>query len=826
MMSSPPDQDSRSARLPDRIGPYRVLEELGRGGMGVVYRAEQREPMRRTVALKVVQAGMATSDVLARFEFERRALAAMNHRFVAKVFDAGATERGEPYFVMELIEGPPVTDYCDTHRLSLPDRLRLFQKVCQGVQHAHQKGVIHRDLKPGNVLVVREGDEAVPKIVDFGLAKAVNRDFLEVTQLTEKDRVVGTPEYMSPEQAAADGRVIDTRADIYSLGVMLYELLCGTLPFTSQQLKQVGQLEAMRVIREVEPPKPSTRVGTATEFAAERASQCRTSVAALHRALMGDLDWVVMRAIEKEPERRYESATGLAMELDRYLEGVPVLAGPPSVGYRLRKFLRRNRGLVAATLAVVISLSLGLVVALRLWSSAEESRATSARLLVLSDTEIARRRLVELADWVDGRLWPVLPISVPAMEQWLADVATVRLAIGEKRTALDELRRGLDVDTVAKVEAAYAQLAEGERDFGSQGVEQVVRRRIAQARSVGTISLEDAAAAWELAIARIEHSPIYDGLHLRPQVGLVPLGPDPFTRLEEFAHVGSGSLARRDVATGNLADNRGGIVFVLLAGHTVRLGATRAETVGPHADPSAIAVERDGQRLEREGPVADCAFDAFFVAKFECTQAQWMSLTGDANPSHYHPDLPGVFVRLVHPVESVTWTEAATVLAHHGLQLPTEAQWEYAARAGTDSPWWTGADRKSLLDNEGAWINIADRSARDVGFPFASSDEWPQYDDRSPVHAPVGSFPANDLGIHEILGNVYEWCRDEWVEFPPGYRPGDGLRLGRAQPGEYPVRGGSFHKSVSDARCTARKSLRHNAAYDDVGFRAARQVDR
>ena len=419
------EANAGASSRPTQIGPYRILEELGRGGMGTVYKAERREPVRQLVALKVVQAGMATQDVLARFALERRALAAMNHRCIAKVFDAGATDKGEPYFVMELVEGLPFTEYCDKHRLSLPERLRLFQKVCQGVQHAHQKGVVHRDLKPGNVLVAREGEEAIPKILDFGLAKATNRDFLDATLFTAMDRILGTPEYMSPEQAAGDGEVIDSRADVYSLGVMLYELLSGELPFTTQRLKKAGALEAMRIIREVEPPKPSTKLVSTQDLASVLCAQRRTSIGTLSRALRGDLDWVVMCAMAKEPERRYETPTGLAMDIERYLEHEPVLAGPPSAAYRLKKLLRRYRLQVLAGAAVLVTALTGAGIATNFAYKAD----ANARTANDRADEIGRRKtefdqlagvvLYERAVEEEEKLYPAWPENIGSLEMWL-----------------------------------------------------------------------------------------------------------------------------------------------------------------------------------------------------------------------------------------------------------------------------------------------------------------------------------------------------------------------------------------------------------------------
>ncbi len=459
--------------VPARIGPYRILERVGKGGMGEVYKAEQKEPVRRLVALKVVQQGMATKEVLARFDLERRALAAMNHRCIAKVFDAGATEKGEPYFVMEFVEGLPLTTYCDKHKLAIEQRLRLFQQICAGVQHAHQKGIVHRDLKPANVMVVREGDEAVPKILDFGLAKATNRDFLDATFFTERDRVMGTYEYMSPEQAAGDGEAIDARADVYALGVMLYELLAGVLPFTTAELRQAGHQGALRLISDSEPPRASTKLISLREKSSEVASRRLTSLESLSRALRGDLDWVVMKAMAKEPERRYDAATALADDLGRYLRHEPVVAGPPSVGYRLRKFARRYRVQVIAAALVLLAIAAGLAGTTWFWldAKAQADVANKARIEAKRQEEIAEAKAKEAADnarlfagkvrefdqlagvvhlksalETEKKLYPAWPHKVADMQRWLdEDVGRLLRAKPEIDKTIADLRtRALD----------------------------------------------------------------------------------------------------------------------------------------------------------------------------------------------------------------------------------------------------------------------------------------------------------------------------------------------------------------------------------------------
>lgn len=347
------------------IGPYHLIERLGVGGMGEVWRAEQTEPFHRIVALKVIKAGMDTRAVVARFESERQALALMEHPNIAKVFDAGATPEGRPYFVMELVLGLPITKYCDRHRLTLKERIELLIQVCEGVQHAHQKAIMHRDLKPSNVLVQELDQKPVPKIIDFGLAKATGPRLTEATMFTEFGSVLGTPDYMSPEQADMSERNIDTRTDVYSLGVILYELLVGALPFTTEELREAGPQAMLQRIREKEPTRPSMKVKSLGVSSKDNAENRREEPQALERHLRGELDWITMKALEKDRTRRYGSPSDLAADLQRYLQQQPVLAGAPSTTYRAAKFVRRHRFGVAVTAAaavflVVFAVSMGL----------------------------------------------------------------------------------------------------------------------------------------------------------------------------------------------------------------------------------------------------------------------------------------------------------------------------------------------------------------------------------------------------------------------------------------------------------------------------------
>ena len=452
----PADRDAASGDAVDhpgsRIGRYKLLQQIGEGGCGVVWMAEQEEPVRRRVALKVIKLGMDTKAVIARFDAERQALALMDHPNIARVLDAGATDTGRPFFVMELVPGVAITRYCDQHNLPTADRLGLFAQVCQAVQHAHQKGIIHRDLKPSNILVTLHDGAPVPKVIDFGIAKATQGRLTDHTLFTAFEQFIGTPAYMSPEQAEVSGIDIDTRSDIYSLGVLLYELLTGRPPFDPKTLLQAGLDEIRRIIREVEPVKPSTRLNTMGDSDRDTTARQRgTAPAQLSLLLRGDLDWIVMKALEKNPNRRYETASGLALDIQRHLHNEPVFARPPTAGYRLSRLVRRNRLVFTAGGLVALALVAGTVI-----STAQAMRARRAERVAGVERGKAlgeRERAEDLLGFMLGDL-----------RTQLAKVGRLDVleSVGDRAMTYFSSRKaeGLDDATLARYAKALRQIGE------------------------------------------------------------------------------------------------------------------------------------------------------------------------------------------------------------------------------------------------------------------------------------------------------------------------------------------------------------------------------
>ncbi len=872
----------RQPQSGDRIGHYRLQEKLGEGGFGTVWLAEQQAPVRRQVALKLLKAGMDSAHVLARFEAERQALALMDHPNIAKVFDGGATPDGQPFFVMELVRGVPVTEFCDTAQLTPRQRLELFVPICQAVQHAHHKGVIHRDIKPSNVLVALQDGRPIPKVIDFGIAKATGARLTERTLFTGFQQLLGTPEYMAPEQAERSELDVDTRADVYSLGVLLYELLTGSRPFDSKDLLAAGIGEMLRRIREDEPPKPSTRVTSLdAKQLLEVARVRQVAPHTLGKMIRGELDWVVMRALERDRNRRYETAAAFADDVVRFLVGDPVAAGPPSAWYRARRFARRHRIGFVAGIAATVSLGVGLLVAWRGWEEAS-IQATDANLARSAESQqrhIAETRATELAATAatlrrrtdefdllalvvqvdeatsaEATLCPPWPDQIQAMQAWLGTHGTPLVAAASRvDAAVAELRaRTLSATDAARhadqhaADAADGFLLRTLADLSTrlkhfeQRTKLDVAERLRWAQQIDTLTRAHplARTTWEAARAAIAAA---DGttastryrevpVDLRPQMGLVPIGCNPVTRLWEFYDLRSsfdsalsGDPAALPIPThtpdGSIAvETATGVVFVLVPGGTFWFGA-QAD------DPAAPNFDRTASKLE--GPPVPVTLAPFFLARHELTQGQWRCLSGGEMPSFHRkgkrhdPSLvepADDLTDLMYPVERVSWEMATQLLLRHGMDLPTEAQWEYASRAGTATPWWTGETVESL---EGA-ANVLDLEAERAVPQWGRAEGG--FSDGHVGPAAVGSFRANPWGLHDTHGNLFEWCRDWASTNQHPLRAGDGLRL-VSEPARFRiVRGGGYNSAASLARVARPEGFAPEIRNTFTGVRPARAL--
>jgi len=834
---------------------------IAHGGMGEILRVWDAD-LRRDLAMKVaLRDGNATETIgatgvgsraLGRFLEEAQVTGQLDHPGIVPVHEIGIDDEGRVYFTMRLITGDTVERVLE----KLPDDsdgewtttrvVGIVLKVCQAMAYAHSKGVIHRDLKPANVMVGGFGEAYV---MDWGLARVVGDDGQAPSERLNIERasgagaattawatldgeIIGTPAYMAPEQGRGELDRIGPLVDVYSVGCMLYHLLAGHAPYCEGA--EDGQLDAITVWTRLRsgPPRP------------------------IHEAAPdqpAELHAICERAMAREPEDRYASMRALADDLRAYLEGRVVQAYETGALAELRKWIGRNKSLALTVLIGAATILVGTTAAAwtlrrknfeleesnrirreselaaiasaeRASTLAELADERAERVLRLSD----QKRLDELADEAEA-LWPALPAMVERYDAWLADARAVEERLPEHRAALAELRsRALPPDgardgsesasyAFAELEDAWqhdvqAELVDALTAFAAPGgpIEAIeARRGFASTIHERSIASPDAARRWREASAAVARSGRFGDFELRPQIGLWPLGTDPTSGLEEFAHLQTGAAPERGPDGRLVIGGEHGLVFVLVPGGRFWMGAQDADPAGPVYDP-------DPQELD--GPV-EVELAPFLVSKYELTQGQWLRVTG-SNPSSYaSPDR--LVDPLAHPVEMVSWDDAVGVLERLALTLPTEAQWEYAARAGTETPWWTGFERETLI---GA-ANLADRAAAAIGAQWVDIAAWPELDDGYPVHAPVGSFPANGFGLHDTIGNVWEWCWDDSGSYDRALRPGDGRRERDPDKAFRINRGGSFSNSAARARSSYRNATAPSSPAHSLGLRPVRPFD-
>jgi len=855
--SGPPARDDVSGEVPDdvigrlsgrqtSVRRYRVEGEVARGGMGAVLRVWD-EDLRRALAMKVV---LGKSDaastgatppvephVLARFLEEAQITSQLDHPGIVPVHEIGLDPHGRVFFTMRLVAGRDLEHIFGLVRRgeqgwSVTRAVGVVLKVCEAAAYAHSKGVVHRDLKPANVMVGSFGEVYV---MDWGLARVLGaptrerasvtaagavktdrqeaRDSVAGTAMATLDGdIVGTPAYMSPEQARGDLAAVGPRSDVYSAGAMLYHLLAGHMPYVPPGAP-AGVVEAWRRARDG-PPEPLHLRAPAAP--AELVAICERSMA-------------------RDAADRYASMEDLAGDLRAYLEGRVVSAYETGALAEFRKWVRRNKALALTGIASVTLITAGSVAASIVLARKEREAQRNATLAAERADRILRlsdiRRLLEL-ETLAVDLWPALPATIPRLEAWIAQARELLGRLPGHRAALDELRsrsspQGREAgewrfDTAEDrwQHDTQEELVAGLDAFGraGEGLLPDVERRLEFARTVEerTVTGEEARRRWEEArrsVADPGECPAYGGLVLVPRLGLLPIGRDPASGLWEFAHLQTGEVTVRDDASGELRlTEDSGLVLVLVPGGEFVMGAQSV-------DPDAEAYDLHAQ--EDEAPAHEVRLAPFYVSKYEMTQGQWMRVTG-LNPSLYGPDreVGGARLSLLHPVEQVSWDECTLVLSRVGLVLPTEAQWEWAARAGTGTAWWTGDEWSSLA---GA-ANIADETARRYSAPWPGVRDAPGFDDGWLAHAPVDRFAANPYGLHGVIGNVWEWCRDAYGLYDALPRTGDEERRG-AEARLRVNRGGSYSHGPFEARSTNRNNTtRDEGRFNNLGLRPSLPV--
>ena len=854
---------------------YQVRGEIARGGMGAILKVWD-DTLDRSLAMKVML-GAASSPAaagtpetppvddltLSRFLDEAKVTGQLDHPGIVPVHELGLDADGRVFFTMKLVKGRDLKAVFDLvfsgkEAWSETRALGVLLKVCEAMAYAHSKGVIHRDLKPSNVMVGSFGEVYV---MDFGLARVQGKkdgrdlrprvgtgsisrlrtireartgDTPDSPIFTMDGTVVGTPAYMPPEQAYGEAEKLCARSDVYSIGAMLYHLLARQAPYVPPGVPVTPRTVLAAVI--AGPPAP---------------------LLSLRRDIPPELVSIVEKAMAREAGRRYASTAEFADDLRAYLEHRVVRAYETGAVAELRKWVLRNKPLAATAVAAVLSLVALLVVvnearvaadasaleAHRLESVARENEGRAEAAAAQAKSE--RDRVLRLSDLQrlrdlksdSARLWPARPESVEALERLVASARSLAGNLESHRARLAGLRsaalpcdegterldrethpeaarrptwrfagaedawqHGLMEELVAGVEGLL-----GEDDSWSAFTIAAFERRLEFARTVTRVTIDDERPAWESAIAEIARSPAYGGLRLAPQLGLVPIGRDPDSGLFEFWHVQSGGRPARG-GDGRIVPGADmGIVLVLVPGARFTMGAFGAEGGREH-NPW-------------ESPAHEVTLDPYFISKYEMTQGQWSRFTG-SNPSVFQDGRYGEReITPLNPVEQVSWTACREVLSRLDLDFPTEAQWERAARGGTLTPWWTGADRESLRGK----VNIADQALSRAGGGGEEIKDWPDLDDGYAAPAPAGSFPANPFGLHEITGNVWEWCRDLYGGFDLPARAGDGERDVAGAKFRM-LRGGSFLNAAGFARAATRSRHIPAVANDDLGVRPARRV--
>lgn len=787
------------------IGPYRLQRRLGRGGQGEVWLGEDPRLGRR-VAIKLLRGvAFATADGLARFRREAEVASQLDHPGICPVYDVGFAS-GVPYLVMRYLEGQPLAEalpgLVPHPGPQLGHQLRrvatIVERLATALHAAHEAGVLHRDVKPQNVMLTA-GD--VPVLLDFGLARLVGDD----TLFTRTGDRFGTPAYLAPEQLAEPPAPCDRSVDVYGVGIVLYECLTGRRPFAAPTLDSLYR-------RILDGSAPTAEQGNA--------------------AVPRDLAVIAATAMERDPARRYATAQALGDDLRRWLARKPILARPTGPLLRLRRWVQRSPALASALLGLIVSLVAGLLVSLSLWRTATQEERHATHLLGEWERLADRRRLEELVREADRELWPAVPDKLPAMDAWLQRAQPLVQRLGAHERALAELTAELAAEGDGREGQAELlwrrhQLEELVRELAAFAADDrfattvaSMRHRRRHAEELAQRTLVEPAAAWAAAIVRIDRQPLYRGLELIPQLGVVPIGADPQSGLEEFADPQTGEVPARD-ADGLLRRSEAtAVVFVLLPAGAFVMGAQKTDPAGPNYDPEAWIVEAPPHRVE---------LSAFLLSKYELTQAQWQAVMGD-NPSRSQRGrvVRGVAIDALHPVENVSWQRCHTLAVHCGWVLPTEAQWEYGCRAGTTTPWSTGEHWDSLVGS----ANFADAGSQKE-YPV----DWPYHadtDDGHSVHAPVGSYLPNRFGLHDMHGNVREWCQDAMLRYDSPVLPETGERLPRADQAPLPGdpaalranRGGSCVTMAAGMRSARRSEDQIGMQYTTLGVRPARRLMR